>query len=1078
MKHFPSFIKTDLKYLVESKEFQDFIEDFRESSDINISGFNLSSFAIFIYYLFKKYNKTFLIIFSDVKESEKFRDDLDFFFNRDKTGYLPVFDDIPGSEHTSEIDSFFYNDVKNKLFDKDNYIFITPEKSLDVKFPNSSSYKTNQILIKKNDLKNREHLVDTIYNYGYKRVEKTTFPKDFSVRASILDIYIPGNSFPHRIEFFDDEIESIRTFDPETQITKEQINSFIIPPLADSELDINKSSEIIDLIEKDSIVFYYDRENLEAINDGRDISNLKVINRFNVLSKGINFPLFDINLENKSVRGLKEFIAHKDSASSNFILLSAEDKQVERLKSIFHKANIKVKKGYFSSSFYYKSIDTYFISENDVLSHSNRAGLKNKRLPSDIDVQEVDIDDITYGDYMVHVNYGIGKFEGLERVEAFGSVNECLKLQYRKNSSIYVPLDKLKYVKKYRNTGENPPKLTKLQSGEWERKKSKTKKSAEKIVDELITLYSIRQNTEGYVFSSDDELQIEMESEFPHQETPDQIRATEEIKNDMESDKPMDRLLCGDVGFGKTEVAIRAAFKAVLDNKQVAVLVPTTILADQHHNSFKNRLDEYPIIIEKLSRFVSSKKQKSILNSLSEGSLDIVIGTHRLLSKDVEYNDLGLLIIDEEHRFGVKNKEKIKNIKKNLDVLSLTATPIPRTLQFSLIGARDFSQINTPPKFRLPIVTEIINFDENFIKERIEFELSRNGQVYFVHNRIKTIEAITVRLRSILPEASIDFAHGRMSEKSLERVINSFINNELDVLVTTTIIESGIDIQNVNTMFINKAHNFGLAQLYQLRGRVGRSNRRAFCYLIAPKMKKLNQTAVKRLKTIKRYTSLGSGYNIAMSDMEIRGAGNLFGIEQSGNIQKIGYDLYVKILQDTFQDKKEEISRAVKIENKEEKSVQERDVNIISPFSSYIPDDYIDSEKMRLDFYKRISESTTVNAIQNIKMEIRDRFGRLPDETHNLFKLSKLKIMANDSKISKVVIKNEGKCEIKFTKDEIINNINRILAVVKNMCNKRNISYKFKPSEDLVLMVKFQNHQILEQLSSFLLELGDNIENK
>ncbi|MCF7885688.1 MAG: DEAD/DEAH box helicase, partial [Candidatus Marinimicrobia bacterium] len=606
-------------------------------------------------------------------------------------------------------------------------------------------------------------------------------------------------------------------------------------------------------------------------------------------------------------------------------------------------------------------------------------------------------------------------------------------------------------------------------------KKSKTKESAEKIVDELITLYSVRQNSSGYSFSSDDELQIEMESEFPHQETPDQIIATEEIKSDMESNKPMDRLLCGDVGFGKTEVAIRAAFKAILDNKQVAILVPTTILADQHYNSFKNRLQKYPIIIEKLSRFVSKKNQKDILSALEKGKLDIIIGTHRLLSNDVSFDDLGLLIIDEEHRFGVKKKEKIKNIKKHVDVLSLTATPIPRTLQFSLIGARDFSQINTPPKYRLPIITEIINFDENFIKERIQFELNRSGQVYFVHNRVKTIKSVTARLKSIISDARIDFAHGQMSETKLERVIDDFINQKVDVLVTTTIIESGIDISNVNTMFIDKAHNFGLAQLYQLRGRVGRSNRRAFCYLIAPKMKNLNAGAVKRLNTIKRYTSLGSGYNIALSDMEIRGAGNLFGVEQSGNIQKIGYDLYVKILQDTFKDRKDEISDAIKTERSKKDSIQNINVKIISPYSIYIPDDYIESQKIRLDFYKRISEAGTINSLKNLRSEIKDRFGKLPVETINLFRTSRLKINSNKANISKIVIKNKGKCELRFRKDSLVDNINRFLLEVRKTCNKMDISYKFKPTEKLVLILNFNKDDILEHLNNYLLELIDKI---
>ncbi|MCF7740359.1 MAG: transcription-repair coupling factor [Candidatus Marinimicrobia bacterium] len=1075
MKHFPQFLEKYFQNITDISSYQNFYRAINTSNNIHISGFNLSSFAIFLYDLYYRKDYDLLVLCSEDKIAEKLRDDLDYFFNQDKTGYLPKIDSNNKGRDVSENESFFYNDVKNKLLDSSNYLYISEISGLNINFPSRKSHNQNRLYIENHAEINRDDFINELYSFGYNRVEQTTFPEDFSVRASIVDIFIPGYSFPYRIEFFGDTIDSLRKFDPEDQKTKDIVNSVEIFPLPNSEINTENKATITDHLETDkSLVIYFDFDNIdEHFNDS--LKDFKKIYRHNIYSQKIDFPFFEVDIQDKNLKGLRTYIEHQSKDSSSFVIFSSRDKQVERLRHIFHESKIKIQKGYFSSSFYFKEKDIYFISENDVLSHAYRTRLKNKRLPSDIDVKEVDIGDITPGDYMVHVDYGIGQFEGLDKVDAFGTTTECLKLEYRGDSIVYVPMEKLHDVKKYRNTGENPPRVTKLHSGEWERKKSKTKKSAEKIVDELITLYSIRKNAEGYKFSNDDELQIEMESEFPHQETPDQIQATEEIKDDMESDQPMDRLLCGDVGFGKTEVAIRAAFKAVLNKKQVAILVPTTILTDQHYSSFKERLQNYPIIIEKLSRFVTKSKQKQIIDDIEEGNLDIVIGTHRLLSGDIEFNDLGLLIIDEEHRFGVKNKEKIKNVKKNLDVLSLTATPIPRTLQFSLIGARDFSQINTPPKFRLPIVTEIINFDRDFIRERINFELNRNGQVYFVHNRIKTIKAVTTKVHSIVPEASIDYAHGRMKEKRLEKTINSFINNELDILVTTSIIESGIDIPNVNTMFINKAHNFGLAQLYQLRGRVGRSNRRAFCYLIAPKMKKLNDSAIKRLNTIKRYTSLGSGYNIALSDMEIRGAGNLFGVEQSGNIQKIGYDLYVKILQDTFEDKKEAISDAINIQDKKEKSKPTESVKIISPYSALIPDHFVESQKMRLDFYKRLSEAESNQEIDGIKNEIKDRFGRLPEETKKLINITKLKIFAYSVNINKIIIKNSGKCELKFNGEEIEDNINIVLKSVKNICNKLDISYKFKPSENLVLILYTNEEETMEHLSSFLLELIDKL---
>ena len=1075
MKQFPDFINQYLNNFTELEAYQKFFSHLDGGKDFSLSGLNSSSTALLLYNIFLKQNKNFLVIFSDEASAEKFRDDLDYFFNKDKTGFIPKLEEGIDSEHVSEVDSFFYNDVKNKLLDNQNYIYVATPAIQDIKFPSRETNKKNEILVETGMNYNREDFIDTIYRYGFERVDKTTFPRDYSIRASIIDVFIPGYSYPYRIEFFGDMVESIRKFDPETQRTVETLDRFFLHPLAGSDLNVKNNVTVFDILDyRQSTIIFFDKENIDS-EDFDNIEAFQKIYRYKLLSKGINFPIHDVSIDKKTVKGLKAFINHNLEETTNFLLFSSEEKQVERLESLFNNYHIRIQNGYFSSSFYCKNIDTYFISETDVLSHSYRSGFKNKRLPSDIDVQDVDINDVTRGDFMVHVDYGIGKFDGLEKVDAFGSTNECLKLKYKGASKIYVPLEKIKDVKKYRNTGENPPKLTKLNSGEWERKKAKTKESAEKIVEELITLYSIRQKAEGYSYSRDDELQIEMESEFPHQETPDQIQATEEIKEDMESRKPMDRLLCGDVGFGKTEVAIRAAFKAVLDNKQVAILAPTTILVDQHYCSFKERLNNYPVIIEKLSRFVTKKKQKRIVSDLKSGTIDIIIGTHRILSEDIDFDNLGLLIIDEEHRFGVKSKEKIKNVKKNLDVLSLTATPIPRTLQFSLIGARDFSQIKTPPKFRLPIVTEIINFNENFIRKRINFELSRNGQVYFVHNKIQTIKTMTTKIHSIVPDASIAYAHGRMPEKKLEKIVNSFINNELDILVTTTIIESGIDIGNVNTMFINKAHNFGLAQLYQLRGRVGRSNKRAFCYLIAPKMKKLNDSAVKRLKTIKRYTSLGSGYNIALSDMEIRGTGNLFGVEQSGNIQRIGYDLYVNILQETFQDKKDEISQAINLQTEEKNTIKERNVKIISPFSAYLPDDYVESQKLRLDVYQRISESNKIENIKDIKNELRDRFGKLPEEVKNLIEISKTKIIADQANVNKIVVKNSGKSELTFDKSRIKDNINDVLLQVKKTCNKRDISYKFKPSENLVLIVNFQDSTFWEHLNRFLLELSDKL---
>ena len=1072
VKHFKNFIDNFFNQKLFSSNYKNFKDQLKSNDLVDISGFEFSTFSIFTNHLYQDMNKNVLVVTSKNEYSEKIRDNLDFQFNKDIIGFLP--EDIEEKEHvySEKNDSFFYNDCKNKLYDDNKYIYLTSSSGLNINFPDKSDFEQDTLLIEKGMEIERSFLVDLLINYGYNREDTTTFPEEFSIKGSVLDVYVPGFSFPYRIEFFGDRIDSVRQFNPEDQRTVRKLNSFKLFPLNEKEND-NKVSILDILEEQKTLLLYFDKDNLNTDELGNYNNDIPKINHHRYITTEIDFPIFEIDIINKSVKGLKDFIKKEDDTTVNFRIFSSINKQIERLNSIFkNHSNVNIFKGYFTDSFYLKDLNEYIISENDFFSHSYKTRLTNKKLPSDIDVEKIDMSDISKGDLMVHIDYGIGEFQGLEKVEAFNNKTECMKLRYKNSDSVYVPLEKLNQVKEYRNSGKEPPSLTNLNSGQWERKKAKTKESAEEIVEELITLYSIRKNSTGYEFSSDDDLQIEMESEFPYQETPGQIKATQEIKADMENPEPMDRLLCGDVGFGKTEVAMRAAFKAVLDSKQVAVLVPTTILAEQHYDSFIDRLENYPVIIRQLSRFVTRSNQREILEDLRNGNIDIIIGTHRLLSEDIEFDDLGLLIIDEEHRFGVKSKNRIKNYKKNLDVLSLSATPIPRTLQFSLIGARDFSLLKTPPKYRLPIVTEIINFDEEFIKNRVDYELNRNGQIYFVHNEVKTIKTFTTKIHSIYPEASIEYAHGQMKESKLEAVIRSFIDKKVDILVTTTIIESGIDIPNVNTMFINKANQFGLAQLYQLRGRVGRSNKRAFCYLIAPKMKKLNDDAVKRLKTIKRYTSLGSGYDIALSDMQIRGAGNLFGVEQSGNIQRIGYDLYVKILEDKFEEKKEEINESLKIQE-DDQSLKNNDINIISPYPSYIDDEYIESENIRLDFYRKISNCSKFDELDNIKEELLDRFGKLPKNTKNLFKISKIKIYGIRNSIRKYVIK-ENKTELSFNKDQLKDKVNKLLIIVKNICNKFDISYKFKPSEGFGVILYFQENS-LEQIIDFLDKLDDSL---
>ena len=614
---------------------------------------------------------------------------------------------------------------------------------------------------------------------------------------------------------------------------------------------------------------------------------------------------------------------------------------------------------------------------------------------------------VNNGDFMVHQDFGIGKYAGLRKVKVGGVEQEAVKLLYKDNDTVFVNLNSLHLIKKYSAQEGHVPKLNKLGGSEWEKVKQRTKKKIQDIARDLILLYSKRKSVQGFRFSADNVWQKELEASFIYEDTPDQISATEAVKKDMESISPMDRLICGDVGFGKTEVGIRAAFKAVLDNKQVAVLVPTTILAEQHYNTFKDRLSNWAVEVEHVSRFKTKAEQKEVLEKLESGKINIIIGTHRLLSKDVKFKDLGLLIIDEEQRFGVKAKEQLKFMREHVDVLTLTATPIPRTLNFSLLGARDLSIINTPPKNRQPIHTEIINLDKKTISNSIIRELQRGGQVYFVNDKIAKLEQLSEMIEELVPFARVAIAHGQMTPYQLENVMMKFLEKKYNVLVCTKIIESGLDIPSVNTIIINRADNFGLAELYQLRGRVGRSNIKSFAYLITPPHSTLTKQAIRRLHALEEFSELGSGMNLALRDLEIRGAGNLLGKEQSGFIAEIGFDMYMQILDEAVMEiKQSELGEAIadilKIETKPKAKAIE--VVIESDVSMLIPEDYMEDENLRLETYQRLSKVQSFEELNSIKEEISDRFGKFPDEVISLFKHVELKIEAINSGFEKITI--------------------------------------------------------------------------
>lgn len=876
------------------------------------------------------------------------------------------------------------------------------------------------------------YLSELLTDSGYERQDMVDQVGTFAVRGGIVDVYPYGNENPVRIEFDGNEILSIRSFDLLTQRSVAPLASVTIYPKAADEsgskggeamltdyldatacgfifepdLVYSRAEEYWTLIQEQYTIRKKTDPNLPAPETFYH-SLTAVQQAFQKLSHvhfcGISRRIFEVwtfhtvRAEEFSgnINRLRESLCELTAKKWQSYILCDNRGQAERLDDLLESdalepgRDYRIGVGELHEGFYDSDEKLAIFTDHQIFGRY-RHPRPVRRFKS---VQALrHIRSLKPGDLVVHVDHGIGRYAGLETVVSGDHREECLKILYQGGDKLFVPLEHFARVQKFSGEEGVEPKLNKLGSAEWERVKNRTRKSIRDIAQDLIQLYARRKATRGFAFSPDTTLQLAMESSFEFEDTPDQEKVTEEIKNDMESETPMDRLVCGDVGFGKTEVAIRVAFKAVQDSKQVAVLVPTTILAEQHYLTFTRRLREFPVTVEVISRFKTKKEQTVILRKLEEGKIDILIGTHRLLSDDVRFKDLGLLIIDEEQRFGVTHKEKIKKMKASVDTLTLTATPIPRTLHFSLMGGRDLSRITTPPHDRLPIKTEILQFDEDRIRDAIMREIHRGGQVYYVHNRVESIDSVAVTLKTIVPKARFGIIHGQMAPQRVEEVIHRFLQKEFDVLVATTIIENGIDIPNVNTIILDQAHQYGLAQLYQLRGRVGRSSQQAYCYLLTPGFSALPEDAVRRLQAIEELTELGSGFILAMRDLEIRGAGNLFGAEQSGFINSIGFELYSQILDETIAELK--LEQGMGPENI---TVPKRELTIkVHSFrDSYIPDDYINVTAERIDFYQRLAKTTDIESLDAIETEITDRFGRPPQETVNLFQTIRLKILSD-----------------------------------------------------------------------------------
>ncbi|MCE5305949.1 transcription-repair coupling factor, partial [bacterium] len=683
-----------------------------------------------------------------------------------------------------------------------------------------------------------------------------------------------------------------------------------------------------------------------------------------------------------------------------------------------------------------------------------------------------ELETLNIGDYIVHSDKGIAEFDGIQTIKIGNSMQDCIRLKFQDDDILYLNLNYINKIDRYYSSEGIVPKLSKLGSPDWDRRKQRLKKKIKDLSRDLISLYAKRKSSVGHQFPADNLWQKEFEASFMFEDTIDQSKTAEEVKQDMSSKSPMDRLVCGDVGFGKTEIAIRAAFKAAINGKQTAVLVPTTILAQQHYMTFQDRMNKYPIVVEVLSRFKSKKEQEEVLKQLKDGKIDIIIGTHRLLSNDVQFKDLGLLIIDEEHRFGVAAKEKLRKMRENIDTLTMTATPIPRTLNFSLLGVRDISVIETPPPNRLPVYTEIINWDKSAIRDAFTKELSRHGQIFFVSDKVYDLELITQELRTIIPNARFGIAHGQMNTAHLEKIMEEFLERKYDVLVTTKIIESGLDIPNANTIFINRAQNFGLAELYQLRGRVGRSNKQAYCYLIVPNDHKLPERSLKRLQALEEFTDLGSGLKLAMRDMELRGVGNLFGAEQSGYISDLGYELYSRVLDEAVQElKEEEFSELFAEQNHSQKKLLKNDnIEIDYDQNAFFPNDYVPSETERYAFYKRLYQAKTPQEINDLENEAIDRFGKLPIEAKNLFFIIRMRVLALETGFLKLQIKsNTLTIELPENKSEYYQEIFPTLIDYVSMFD----DIQFVQNKNkLNLVSKFQDNQ---EMLEFLWKLKKNL---
>ena len=998
------------KMLISTKSVNRLAEKMESSSEMFCSGLFLSARWFVVSQL--DHDGIQMIVLPDKESAEYCAADLYNLIEGDKVFFLPDsgknleksnYKSTLGVQRTSAIGKILE-------YKEGQLVIVTYPSALEEGIPEAVKIKESLLKLSVGDEISHEDIVNSLFESGFTRVDFVGEPGQFAIRGAIVDIFSYSYNDPFRISFFGDEIDSINIFDCNTQLSKEKMDSAEIYPdivASDEEGNVTYISEILPsetLLWLDSSDMYRNKEFFPMLERFRRIYMELPLSRQN--EDAVKFNIAPQPVFNKNFELLTEDIRKRLEEGFRVRIYGEKQSQLDRLQAILSQNG-----GIMPEFVPKKNIHNGFIdnenkvccySDHEIFDRFHRVSIRRSVEKS----EQLTINDLTsfaIGDYIVHIDYGVGIFGGLVRMkDDKGRMHEVVKLMYRDNDVVFVSVHALHKISRYKSKDSEPPKIHKLGSKVWQNLKASTKSKVKDIAKDLIQLYAQRKSARGFAFSADTFMQHELESSFMYEDTPDQEKAIQAVKRDMEDDCPMDRLVCGDVGFGKTEVAVRAAFKAVADSKQVVVLVPTTILALQHYNTFKNRLKDFPCSIDYVSRLRTAKEITDIQKRLKAGTLDIVIGTHKLIGKGFEFKDLGLLIIDEEQKFGVSAKEKLRQLKASVDTLTLTATPIPRTLQFSLLGARDLSIINTPPPNRIPVQTEIMLFDHDEIKKIIRYELNRGGQLFFLHNRVEELQSIHDILHRLVPDMKICVAHGQMEAKVLENKILDFMSGDYDMLLCTTIIENGLDVPNANTIIINQAQNIGLSDLHQLRGRVGRSNRRAFCYLIVPPLLSITEDARRRLKAIESFSDLGSGFNIAMQDLDIRGAGNLLGAEQSGFITDMGFETYQKILAEAM----EELGVETGLTSRNVSENYVSDCTIETDQLALIPDSYIDVTAEKIRIYKELDSLTSDKDLENMRLRLEDRFGKMPEELKRLFDIVRIRQLGVKLGFEKIIIKN------------------------------------------------------------------------